>query len=223
MDSEQRTNHNSSAPENPSRQPKADLSKLSVEELQEHIEELEDMIRREQQQQEMERKAHNLQLLKLANQAPRCSHVKANGATCRAPAMNGSNLFCWFHNRALHEEDGPRMKVRLLEDRQSIQHTVKQVMEQLVFGRINPSTASVLFRGVQIVSATLKPKRVQAPRALRKPIGDEECLDSEKNVNDKSEEELDAELAQLESEIEELKRVLASAPEYPPSDTGSTP
>jgi len=111
-----------------------------------------------QQQRELDQKGLNLGFLRLAQQAPRCSHLKSNGKPCRAPAM-GNNLFCVFHGRALDTQDGPRMKVSVLEDRESLQLAVKQIMEQIVSGRIEPQSASLLLRAVQIAGSTVKPRR----------------------------------------------------------------
>jgi hypothetical protein len=60
------------------------------------------------------------------------------------------------------------MNVKILEDRQSLQLTVKQIMEQIVQGRIEPQKASLLLRAVQIANSTLRPKRVRAARPKRK-------------------------------------------------------
>ena len=55
----------------------------------------------------------------------------------------------------------------MLENRESLQLTVKQIMEQIVSGMIEPQNASLLLRAVQIANSTLKPSRVRVGR--RKP------------------------------------------------------
>jgi len=147
-----------------------ELEALSDEELREQIELHEEQIELAERQKELDRRALNLGLLKLAEQAPRCSHLKSNGKFCRAPALGG-RLFCVFHGRALDTQDGPRMKVTVLEDRESLQLTVKQIMEQIVSGRIEPQNASLLLRAVQIANSTLKSKRARVAR--RKPARSE--------------------------------------------------
>jgi hypothetical protein len=42
-------------------------------------------------------------------------------------------------------------------------------MEQIVHGRIEPQTASLLLRAVQIANSTLSPKRVRVAGPKRKP------------------------------------------------------
>ena len=149
---------------------KEDLRALSDEELAEHLDVLEERIELEKRQNELDRKAVNLGLLKLADQAPRCSHLKSNGQPCRAPAM-GNRSFCVFHVRAFDTTtDSPRINVSVLEDRQSLQITVKQIMEQIVAGRIEPQAASLLLRAVQIANSTLRPKRVRVESRKRKQV-----------------------------------------------------
>jgi DNA repair exonuclease SbcCD ATPase subunit len=135
--------------------------------LEAQIDLLEEQSEFEERLRELDQRAIKLGLLKLADQAPRCSHLKSNGQPCRAPAM-GNRLFCVFHGRALETQDGPGMNVKILEDRQSLQLTVKQIMEQIVQGRIEPQKASLLLRAVQIANSTLRPKRVRAARPKRK-------------------------------------------------------
>ena len=144
------------------------MEALSEEELQEQIDLHEERIELAERQKELDRKALNLGLLKLAQQAPRCSHLKSNGKPCRAPAM-GNRLFCVFHSRALETQDNPRINVTVLEDRESLQLTVKQIMEQIVSGRIEPQNASLLLRAVQIANSTFKSRRDRERR--RKPAG----------------------------------------------------
>ena len=149
---------------------KEDLRALSDEVLQQQVEVLRERLKVAERAKELDQKALNLGLLKLANRAPRCTHLKSNGKPCRAPAM-GNRLFCVFHGRALETQENPRIKVTVLEDRESLQLTVKQIMEQIVSGRIEPQHASLLLRAVQIANSTLKPNRVHLAR--RKPARSE--------------------------------------------------
>ena len=142
-----------------------EMEALSDEQLRAHIELYEERVELGERQEELDQRALKLGLLKLANEAPRCNHLKSNGKPCRAPAL-GNRLFCVFHGRALETQDSPRIKVAVLEDRQSLQITVKQIMEQIVSGAIEPQNASLLLRAVQIANSTLKSGRV---RAARKP------------------------------------------------------
>jgi hypothetical protein len=144
-----------------------DLRAFSDEELRQQAEVLLGQLELVKKHKELNRRAVNLGLLKIANQSPRCSHLKSNGEPCRAPAMR-NRLFCIFHSRALDTQNEQRLKVQVLEDPESLQLTVKQVMEQVVSGRMEPQTASLLLRAVQIANSTLKPKQVRAARVAPK-------------------------------------------------------
>ena len=155
------------------------LNALSEEELTQQIDLLKEQIELGERQQDLDRRAVKLGLLKLANEAPRCSHLKSNGKPCRAPAL-GNTRFCVFHGRALNDRNGrPGIEVALLEDRESLQLTVKQIMEQIVSGYLEPQTASLLLRSVQIANSTLKPRRIRVSR--RKPSRSEGCEDVQDN------------------------------------------
>src|SRR5579859_697395 len=87
----------------------------SDEALQAQIDTLQEQLELENRLNDLDRRVVNLGLLKRANEAPRCSHVKSNGKPCRAPAW-GARSFCVFHARALETHNGPGMNVKVLED-----------------------------------------------------------------------------------------------------------
>ena len=202
----------------------AELTDVSPQELDERIAQLNKQLEQEQRWQQFGRKAMDLEKLKLANRARRCSYLKSNGQNCRAPAM-GQRLFCVFHVRAMDQADAPQMKVQVLADRQSIQLTLKQIMEHLVAGRITPQIASPLLRAAYIALATLKPKPSQARRVQAAP-NHKGVVDDKSAAVEKTEEELDAELEQLEAEIKELQEILKIAEDCSgdtPKTGGDTP
>ncbi|PYY14596.1 MAG: hypothetical protein DMG61_09405 [Acidobacteria bacterium] len=147
----------------------AEMEALSEEERQKQIDYYEQQIKLGELQKALTRKGLNMGLLKLANKAPRCSYLKSNGKSCRAPAM-GSRPYCVFHTRSIDDQQNPRIRVEVLENRESLQLTVKQIMEQIISGRIEPQNASLLLRAVQVANSTLKPNRVHVAR--RKPTRD---------------------------------------------------
>ncbi|HKR85883.1 MAG TPA: hypothetical protein VJS37_17120 [Terriglobales bacterium] len=121
-----------------------DLDSLSEDELKAQVELLDEQIEQAKQRAETNRRAVKLGLLKLANQAPRCAHLKNNGEPCRAPAM-GQRQFCVFHTRTYDcETNHQRIKVGFLEDRASLQLVLKQIMEQVLTGRMQPQTCRVI-------------------------------------------------------------------------------
>jgi hypothetical protein len=95
----------------------------------------------------------------------RCQHIKVNGTLCGSPALR-RNRFCYFHKRH-HEERvelntdraRQRRKVSLalpvLEDANSIQVSLMQIMRLLVAGQIDSKTAGLLLYALQTASANL--------------------------------------------------------------------
>jgi hypothetical protein len=135
-----------------------DLDSLSQDQLKAHAALLDEQVAQAKQRIETNRRAVKLGLLKLANQAPRCAHLKNNGEPCRAPAM-GNRSFCVFHTRGYDCETNQRIKVGFLEDRSSLRLVLKQIMEQVLSGRIDPQTAAVLLRATQIANGVLKKRK----------------------------------------------------------------
>ncbi len=133
-----------------------DLDSLSEEQLKAHVDILDEQIDQAKKRIETNRRAVNLGLLKKANRAPRCTHLRSNGQPCRAPAM-GSSSFCVFHTRAVDTElNKEKMRIGVLENPESVQIAVKQIMEHIINGKVDARDAALLFRGVQIAGSTFK-------------------------------------------------------------------
>ncbi len=95
----------------------------------------------------------------------RCQHIKVNGVQCGSPALRRNRL-CFFHKR-FHDE-----RIRLaaerarstpgtfvlpvLEDANSIQIALMQVMRLLVSRQIDHKTASLLLYALQTASGNLR-------------------------------------------------------------------
>jgi|SRR5581483_7312276 len=143
-----------------------DLKSLTEQQLKARAELLDEQIDQAKKRIETNRRAVNLGLLKKANRAPRCAHLKSNGQPCRAPAW-GNRSFCVFHTRVLDTElNKEKMRIGVLENRESVQIAVKQIMEHIVSRSIDAREAALLFRGVQIAGSTLKVDKdsVQVPK-----------------------------------------------------------
>jgi len=99
----------------------------------------------------------------------RCQHLKINGTQCGSPALR-NELFCFFHRQSQHSlltiNPGPRTRSRirpqpvaiqlpLLEDANSVQVALMQVMRLLLSGEIEQRTAGLLFYALQTASANL--------------------------------------------------------------------
>jgi hypothetical protein len=93
-----------------------------------------------------------------------CEHIKVNGQFCGSPALRGRN-YCYFHLadvgrrlrivKNLEQLEFYPLELPVLEDANSIQLAIMQVMEALVHGRINTKIAGQLLYGLQLASANL--------------------------------------------------------------------
>jgi len=101
----------------------------------------------------------------MANYPDRCQHLKINGNQCGSPALR-RNRFCFFHKRFQDERiklsaDRARRGVAtfvlpVLEDANSIQIALMQVMRLLVSQQIDHKTASLLLYALQTASVNLR-------------------------------------------------------------------
>ena len=96
----------------------------------------------------------------------RCQHIKINGVQCGSPALR-RNRFCFFHKR-FHDErirlatDNARARrspatfvLPVLEDANSIQIALMEVMRLLLSHQIEHKTASLLLYALQTASSNL--------------------------------------------------------------------
>jgi hypothetical protein len=98
----------------------------------------------------------------------RCQHLKINGTQCGSPALR-RHRFCYFHKRFQDERiqlsaDRARRGVAtfelpILEDANSIQIALMQVMRLLVSGQLDHKTASLLLYALQTASTNLRMTR----------------------------------------------------------------
>jgi hypothetical protein len=94
-----------------------------------------------------------------------CKHVKANGEFCGSPALRGRE-YCYFHLTVLgrrlrtqkHIMKGENHYLQLptLEDANSIQMALMQVMDALLRDQIDTKVAGLLLYGLQIASSNLQ-------------------------------------------------------------------
>jgi hypothetical protein len=99
------------------------------------------------------------------NSIPRCQHIKVNGTQCGSPALYRSR-FCYFHKK-WHAE---RVKINMgrarraasaidlpvLEDANSVQVALMQVMKLIISGRLDSKSAGLLLYALQTASLNLK-------------------------------------------------------------------
>src|SRR5579863_5097864 len=83
----------------------------------------------------------------------RCQHIKVNGTQCGSPALRTCKL-CFFHQRSEDEraqlaadrarKTASALELPILEDANSIQLSLSQIMHRIVTGQIETRTAGVL-------------------------------------------------------------------------------
>lgn len=94
---------------------------------------------------------------------PRCQHVKVNGTQCGCPALRRRRL-CFFHVRCQEQRariirdqfKQARFIVPVLEDANSVQLALMQVMQLLATGAMEQKTAALLLYGLQTASLNLR-------------------------------------------------------------------
>jgi len=101
---------------------------------------------------------------------PRCQHVKVNGMQCGSPALREKH-FCFFHQRwherrvVINARNARRIRQSLalpiLEDAESIQMAIMQVIELLLSNHIDQKTASLALNALRTASNNLRQARFQ--------------------------------------------------------------
>jgi hypothetical protein len=107
----------------------------------------------------------------MPNYPNRCQHIKVNGTLCGSPALR-RNPFCYFHK--LHQEeritlntDRARRRRNLtialpvLEDANSIQVTLMQIIRLILAGQIDGKTAGLVLYAMQTASSNLARTRFE--------------------------------------------------------------
>src|SRR5271155_2390687 len=160
----------------------------------------------------------------------RCQHVKVNGTQCGSPALRRRRL-CFFHVRCQEQRarimgsqfGQARFVVPLLEDANSVQMALMQVMQLLGTGQMEHRTAGLMLYALQTASCNLRNTEFEARDATEVVIdrGDvhrtslggpqwfEEDFDDE--ADDVEGEEADGEDAEEEGSAEEEKVVAGQA------------
>jgi hypothetical protein len=108
----------------------------------------------------------------LSSYPNRCQHIKVNGTQCGSPALRRNRL-CYFHKRHHDERVALRLDhlktdrvaparrrriaidLPVLEDANSIQVSLMQIMRLLIAGQIEHKTAGLLLYALQTASSNL--------------------------------------------------------------------
>jgi hypothetical protein len=123
---------------------------------------------------------------------PRCQHLKINGTQCGSPALR-RNHYCYFHKNwqetriVLNANRARRARAVLdlpvLEDANSVQVSLMQVMRLILNGQLDSKTAGLLLYALQTASSNLsrinfepvvKTRVVIDPRTVKQtPLGED--------------------------------------------------
>src|SRR2546429_4634484 len=100
---------------------------------------------------------------------PRCQHIKTNGTQCGSPALRNGE-YCYFHRRwrmttvdlshSAHHVT-TEFVLPVLEDADSIQITLGQIMRMIVCRQVDTKAAGLLLYALQIASANLRRTRFE--------------------------------------------------------------
>jgi hypothetical protein len=161
---------------------------------------------------------------------PRCQHLKINGTQCGSPALR-RNHFCYFHKNwqetriVLNANRARRARAILdlpvLEDANSVQVSLMQVMRLILSGQLDSKTAGLLLYALQTASSnlsrinfepTVKTRVVIDPRTVNQtPLGEDPW-----RREDFEEEEYE------EEDQDEAAQAQATEPEDLDEETGKT-
>ncbi len=166
----------------------------------------------------------------------RCQHLKVNGTQCGSPALR-EEKYCYFHMRwhatsmavILKERDHWIAGLPTLEDANSIQVGLAEVMRLLVTKEIDSKTGALLLYAMQTGSANLKRTSFEPEPTLvvidrecveRRPLGATAWSTVEGREYDEVTEKEDAEkdepekLSRFESELARLTAGCALDPNF---------
>jgi hypothetical protein len=114
----------------------------------------------------------------------RCQHIKVNGIQCGSPAMRDER-FCFFHEqcRVMNREINMRftehgiIKLPTLEDANSIQLGLSEVMRLLVTHQIDHRIASLLLRALRTAAANVRFTSCE-PKQSTQIVIDPKCVEN---------------------------------------------
>src|SRR4051794_13083481 len=93
-----------------------------------------------------------------------CSHIKTNGIICSSPALRGHQL-CYFHHQAKSRDElryavgfpfDPTIHVGSLEDPESVQLAINEIVHAVLDRRIDTARAKVCLYALQLAITNFK-------------------------------------------------------------------
>jgi len=176
---------------------------------------------------------------------PRCQHVKVNGTQCGSPALRRRRR-CYFHHRML---DGrkqfaaescikprPMFSMCLLEDANSVQVALMQVLTLLGSGQMDHKTAGLMLYGLQTASGNLRHVKFEAEKptdvVVDRNTVDQTCIngpqwfardfaiqeDDQEQEEDQAREQEEVQAQEEEAEQPAAAASAAQAPAEPAAD-----
>lgn len=141
----------------------------------------------------------------LPDNIPQCQHIRCNGVRCGSPALRGKQ-HCYYHDYTRK----PSRVLAELEDAESIQLALRQVIKWVAFGMETKRAALILY-ALQIASSNLK---------YIEPLDwDEVVVDLPENQdNDLAAQDL----ADAEDAEDEAISYAAVMPPFPPQSTNAS-
>jgi hypothetical protein len=95
---------------------------------------------------------------KLMSSLKSCTHIKVTGVRCGSPPLRGEQ-FCYFHQRMLRTVKDPASRIHhhaLLEDEESIQASLMEVVNSLLRGTIELKRAELILRALNTAVRNIK-------------------------------------------------------------------
>lgn len=96
-----------------------------------------------------------------------CRHIFAGGRKCKAPALTGQPL-CYFHHRAagaksaLPQGVAMQWEIGPLEDADTIQLALSQVLAAIANGQLDARRGGLLLYGLQVAAGNVQHARTYA-------------------------------------------------------------
>jgi hypothetical protein len=98
-----------------------------------------------------------------ARAVPRCQHIKTNGVQCGSPALR-TERYCFFHHqhrRRAHEFDlyepvKSALNLPALEDANSIQVVLTEVLRRILTRHIDHDSATLILRVLRLAATNVK-------------------------------------------------------------------
>jgi hypothetical protein len=142
--------------------------------------------------------------------APTCNHVKSNGRFCGSPAL-ANDAYCYYHRSSRertkrqlrHARQSKPLQLPLLEDRESIQVAIGDVLNAILADRIDTRKAGLLLYGLQTAASNARDLDFELSQY------EEQIAEYTEIEQDSLQEEIDQEIAQ-EAQPEAAPATLAA-------------